>query len=1119
MFRGTVLAVILLALVVATPPIQLSAAGGGPPQTPNTRFTSVHSATAPQEVSGLEAASAGAPPSSRCTLTASESNCAPRPPFAAQSPQLTPRWQSVATTPYALENPAIVYDPMDGYTLLSSSSRGDASYPSTWAYVGGNWSRLFPAETPMETLPTSVAYDALDGYVIAQQGGENATWAFRGGAWTNLTAKEPGPIVGESLAYDPGSGSVVLFGGGDGTESDPPARNETWQFHGGNWSRLATSVAPSPRVLPSLAYDAADGYLLLFGGSSGPPSYTPLNDTWAFANGTWTQLQPAASPPACPYYFGGAMTYDAAKGEIVLVGSCNGIFQSWWTFRGGNWTAHGRLPAGVEGNVTAGTDDPIDGYVIYAGCPKALSLGCGDWSGDPYPVQSYFLRQGNWTSLYDPANPINPGWGGPMAFDARVGYVIDVAGTWNAFTTWKFAAEQWSVLRTPHTPSPRYGEAMAYDPADGVVLLYGGISWAFQTVLDDTWIFNGSDWTPANLSARTAPPPLTYASMAYDGRDSAMILFGGASNCSPSCWGLNETWEFQLGNWSRLLTAGSDTPPGRCEAAMAYDTTDSEIVLMGSGYDCVLTPLDTWVFSGGNWTNISARSPHPPTAAFPSLADDPVLGGLIAFGGDGVVGACPSPGFCGQTWLYRNGSWSNLTAGLPISPEPRYEASMTFDRTDGTVVLLGGVAYLHVEGGTSMWDTWILNVAGAPAAPAISSFGPDPAVAEVGESITFRLSIVGGSLPFQFTYFGLPPGCSGGETPSATCTVETVGTFDVSVIVGDGLGRSALASAALLVNPRLELSSFGAAPGNITLGSTSRFLTNVSGGVTPVLIAYASLPPGCASADVAELNCTPTASGSFAVSVVVQDDAGRLEIATTELMVTGPLAPGNLVIVSFTVSPATVSVNEPISLVAAVDGGQNPITFSYGGLPTGCSGSDSLWLNCTPTSTGEFLVQFNARDGRGETASAEALLSVAAAAAPLSIRLFVASPNPISAGDSLTFYVVTQGGEAPLSYHYTGLPSGCPAVDLNQFDCVPTGPAAPSNVAVTVTDSTGANVGASLLLSWEVPPPPGNASGLTRPSEGETPWATALALGLGIGVCFGALGILVPRWYGKRGKA
>jgi hypothetical protein len=55
-------------------------------------------------------------------------------------------------------------------------------------------------------------------------------------------------------------------------------------------------------------------------------------------------------------------------------------------------------------------------------------------------------------------------------------------------------AADWTQKLPAKSPSGRHGHAMAYDSAHGQVVLFGGLG-ADNTVLSDTWTWDGSNWT------------------------------------------------------------------------------------------------------------------------------------------------------------------------------------------------------------------------------------------------------------------------------------------------------------------------------------------------------------------------------------------------------------------------------------------------------------------------------------------------------------------------------------------------------------------------------------------------------------------------------------------------
>ena len=77
------------------------------------------------------------------------------------------------------------------------------------------------------------------------------------------------------MAYDPRLGQVILFGG---TTAPPSSLNDTWAWNGATWKQLNLPSAPSPRYISIMDYDPLNGGLVLFGGLTSGNTVT--NQTW-----------------------------------------------------------------------------------------------------------------------------------------------------------------------------------------------------------------------------------------------------------------------------------------------------------------------------------------------------------------------------------------------------------------------------------------------------------------------------------------------------------------------------------------------------------------------------------------------------------------------------------------------------------------------------------------------------------------------------------------------------------------------------------------------------------------------------------------------------------------------
>jgi hypothetical protein len=106
---------------------------------------------------------------------------------------------------------------------------------------------------------------------------------------------------------------------------------------------------------------------------------------------------------------------------------------------------------------------------------------------------------------------------------------------------WEWDGTTW-LDRTPSPlpaswPAPRDEHALAYDPARGRMLLFGG----YHPILGDTWEWDGvtNEWTE-----QSAPGPSARrgATMAFDANRQVGVLYGGERvDLAPD---LQETWEY-----------------------------------------------------------------------------------------------------------------------------------------------------------------------------------------------------------------------------------------------------------------------------------------------------------------------------------------------------------------------------------------------------------------------------------------------------------------------------------------------------------------------------------------------------------------------------------------------
>lgn len=284
----------------------------------------------------------------------------------------SPAWRqlSTATSPPDDLSVPMAFDPAAGETIMLSTTTCHHTY--TWAFKGGAWANISShvSGSPPARTGASMVFDARDGYLLIY-GGQKAcgaggylqdTWAFSNNSWVKLNIiNPPGPITDYGLAYDAYDRYVVMYGGYrvNGTLRGPVTT--TFAYAAGNWTLLHPANHPRPLYDLSMAgtLSGARG-VLLFGGLSATSYH---NDTWTFRGGTWSHVQPRLSPPPRAY---GVLAYDARLSSFVFfggVGANNAGTNDTWTFSNGSWT---------DITPTVGAAPPAD----FTAPKFTISVGC-----------------------------------------------------------------------------------------------------------------------------------------------------------------------------------------------------------------------------------------------------------------------------------------------------------------------------------------------------------------------------------------------------------------------------------------------------------------------------------------------------------------------------------------------------------------------------------------------------------------------------------------------------------------------------------------------------------------------------------------------------------------------
>ncbi len=347
-----------------------------------------------------------------------------------------------------------------------------------------------------------------------------------------------------------------------------------------------------------------------------------------------------------------------------------------------------------------------------------------------------------------------------MAYDPATGEMVLFGGLSGGYLgeTWTYDGSVWEEQHPVNSPPAGSEGTMAYDPATDELVLFCGIGQNGSP--GETWTYNGSTWTeqhPAN-----SPVGRQGAPMAYDPVTGEMVLFGGYGDAVGP---LGETWTYNGSTWTEQHPASS--PTAREAHSMAYDPVTDEMVLFG-GYNNEIGALaETWTYNGSTWTKQSpANSPSPREE--PLMQYDPVTKEMVVFGGHDN-----ETGFLGETWAYNNSTWTEMS--LANSPAGRDGASMAYDPGIETMVLFGGYGTAGYLG-----ETWTYGpMKGYPSLSTNASTS-----VPIGGEVHDEASLSGGRAPGGTIVFELyGPG-------DESCTSTTAYTSSAVPVSGDGRYQS-----------------------------------------------------------------------------------------------------------------------------------------------------------------------------------------------------------------------------------------------------------------------------------------------------------------------------------------
>ncbi|HEV2520490.1 MAG TPA: hypothetical protein VGX00_07770 [Thermoplasmata archaeon] len=667
---------------------------------------------------------------------------------------------------------------------------------------------------PGATTPTSMAYDTGIGFTLMVTptrsatglgSAEVGTWAYSAGNWTELSpTTAPSAREYASLTYDDALGQMILFGG---YSPKGAYLSDTWGFTASGWTNLSShsTLTPPARASAQIAYDAAGGFVVLYGGYgvNGAAGVGNLSDTWTFNASGWTQVATSVTPPVF-----GAMAYDANLSKVVyyggvgLLGLCT---SSTYEFNGTAW---------------------VDVSSSISGSPGGIALE---------------------SMTYDPY------YGGVVAFGGVCG--LGIAGISltlsSSNATWVLNGNRWTQAAAANAPPPSYGGDLVYEPSTGGVLLFGGIHPTLVGLGSITQQLSGGSYTcVSNRWSLLGPTLVSNGPLAETGMNVtvrvANLIDSGPSNftytnlpgpcngqtgpslvCRPMAVG---TYRISVNVSMTLGLVGSALGVANASASLSIR------IVMGMQ----IAPLTA---------SLAVSEVGVPVTLSAAVSDGVNLSGYAY---SGLPNGCASaaatvllctPASAGSFTIAFTATDSlgvRKTVTLPLQVAARTSvASFAFARStidlgmesNATTTIAGGVGPfnvafsgliagcqssssgsigcrpqsvgmfnlgVHVQDSLSVRAnaTTVLTV---NPQPALRSLTWTATTVQIRQDSTLQLDLTGGTAPFTVVYVGLPPGCATANTTVLRCTPSASGNYTITATATDAVGVSVTASASLSV--------------------------------------------------------------------------------------------------------------------------------------------------------------------------------------------------------------------------------------------------------------------------------------------------------------------------------
>jgi hypothetical protein len=481
-------------------------------------------------------------------------------------------------------------------------------------------------------------------------------------------------------------------------------------------------------------------------------------------------------------------------------------------------------------------------------------------------------------------------------------------------------------------------------------------------------------------------------------------------------------------SWINMTSKYATAPSVREFGEMTYDAHDGYGLLQGGYGGAYLGDSWEYNYSKGGWA--ASSSVTAATARWGAMMSyDTHDSEALMYGGCAQTAGCPRNCY----WYYSNGNWDAMGCIPPPPPPAQFPTTlmlggMADDPPAGYAVMFGGCTAYGTGGCTGLYsDTWTfatgvwtqLTTATAPSARELFGMVWDPALGKV-----VLYGGYDGTKFLQDTWT-----FSGGAWTNITGTLsQSPGPRGAFGMTYDSLTR--------------QIILFGGANSAGDLGDTWAFSGSGWSPVSPLKSPSARIGAMLSN----QTGSDPVLFGGMSSSY--RNDTWLYD---------GPLT------ATLTASPTSIDVGQNMTFTSGASGGIPAYSFSWSGLPSGCSGTTAI-ITCTPTASGTKNITVTITDALGLAVSTSIMYTVHSD--PI-VGLSVV-PSTIWLTQSTTITASATGGSGGATYSWVDLPPACRSVPptTSSFSCLPT-KTGMYNVTVNVTDSNSF-IGRSAVVTLTV---------------------------------------------------